>query len=156
MLPFSMFSIKELLLEDGSSPFGNWFLKLDTQAAVKVQVALARMEQGNLSNVKWFRGIGEYKINWGPGIRIYFAKDGLNIILLLAGGDKSSQQKDIEIDNFYNYIIEIIDKIIEEYNSGKTILFHCLAGNQRSALNNSSNGTANDQFYRHIYKNILR
>ena len=97
MLPFSVFFIKELLLEDGSSPFGDWFRKLDTQAAVKVQVAIARMEQGNLSNVKWFRGIGEYKINWGPGIRIYFAKDGLNIILLLAGGDKSSQQKDIEI-----------------------------------------------------------
>ena len=97
MLPFSVYFIKELLLDDGSSPFGDWFLDLDTQAAVKVQVALARMEQGNLSNVKWFRGIGEYKINWGPGIRIYFAKDGLNIILLLAGGDKSSQQKDIEI-----------------------------------------------------------
>jgi putative component of toxin-antitoxin plasmid stabilization module len=69
MLPFSMFFIKELLLEDGSSPFGDWFLNLDTQAAVKVQVAIARMERGNLSNVKWFRGIGEYKINWGPGIR---------------------------------------------------------------------------------------
>ena len=69
MLPFSMFFIKELLLEDGLSPFGDWFLNLDTQAAVKVQVAIARMERGNLSNVKWFRGIGEYKINWGPGIR---------------------------------------------------------------------------------------
>ena len=97
MLPSSVFFIKELLLEDGTSPFGEWFLKLDTQSALKVQVALARIEQGNLSNVKWFRGIGEYKINWGPGIRIYFAKDGLNIILLLAGGDKSSQQKDIEM-----------------------------------------------------------
>jgi putative component of toxin-antitoxin plasmid stabilization module len=64
-----MFFIKELLLEDGLSPFGDWFLNLDTQAAVKVQVAIARMERGNLSNVKWFRGIGEYKINWGPGIR---------------------------------------------------------------------------------------
>ena len=52
MLPYSVFFIKELLLEDGASPFGDWFLKLDTQAAVKVQVALARMEQGNLSNVK--------------------------------------------------------------------------------------------------------
>ena len=62
-LPYSMFFIKELLLEDGASPFGDWFLKLDTQAAVKVQVALARIEQGNLSNVKWFRGIGEYKIS---------------------------------------------------------------------------------------------
>jgi hypothetical protein len=38
------------------------------------------MEQGNLSNVEWFRGIGEYKIDWGPGYRIYLAKDGLKII----------------------------------------------------------------------------
>jgi protein-tyrosine phosphatase len=42
-------------------------------------------------------------------------------------------QKDVEIENFYNYIIETIDKVIAEYDSGKTILFHCLAGNQRSA-----------------------
>jgi putative addiction module killer protein len=97
MLPLAVFHIKELMLDDGSSPFSDWFLRLDTQAAVKVQVALARMEQGNLSNAKWFKGIGEYKINWGPGIRIYFAKENLNIIVLLAGGHKGSQQADINM-----------------------------------------------------------
>ena len=65
-------------------------------AAAKVRVAVARMEQGNLSNVQWFRGIGEFRIDWGPGFRIYLAKDGLRIILLLGGGTKKSQQKDIE------------------------------------------------------------
>lgn len=50
------------------------------------------MEQGNLSNVRWFRGIGEYKINWGPGIRIYLAKDGLKIILLISGGIKKHRK----------------------------------------------------------------
>ena len=54
------------------------------------------MEQGNLSSVKWFRGIGEYRIDWGPGYRIYLAKDGLKIIILLGGGTKKAQQKDIQ------------------------------------------------------------
>ena len=64
--------------------------------AAKVSVAAARMERGNLSNVEWFRGIGEYKIDWRPGFRIYLAKDGLKIIILLGGGSKKHQQKDID------------------------------------------------------------
>lgn len=51
---------------------------------------------GNLSNVEWFRGIGEYKIDWGPGLRIYLAKDGLKIIILIGGGTKKRQQQDID------------------------------------------------------------
>lgn len=66
--------IKELLLADGDSPFGEWFGSLEAVAAAKVRVAVSRMEQGNLSNVEWFRGIGECKIDWGPGLRIYLAK----------------------------------------------------------------------------------
>lgn len=90
------YQIKELLLFDGSSPYAKWFATLDGIAAAKVSVAAARMEQGNLSNVEWFRGIGEYKIDWGPGYRIYLAKDGLQIIVLLGGGSKKRQQKDID------------------------------------------------------------
>ena len=88
--------IKELLLDDSTSPFGVWFTSLDSSAAAKVQVAVARMEQGNLSNVQWFSGIGEYRIDWGAGFRIYLAKDGVRIILLLGGGTKKRQQKDID------------------------------------------------------------
>jgi putative addiction module killer protein len=91
------FLIKELLVNDGASPFGEWFSGLDGVAAAKVQVAVARMEQGNLSNVQWFRGIGEYRIDWGPGFRIYLAKDGVRIILLLGGGTKKRQQRDIDL-----------------------------------------------------------
>lgn len=90
------YQIKELLLPDGSRPYAEWFAALDPMAAAKVTVAAARMEQGNLSNVEWFRGIGEYKIEWGPGYRIYLAKDGLKIIVLLGGGSKKRQQKDID------------------------------------------------------------
>ena len=65
-------------------------------AAAKVRVAAARIEQGNLSNVEWFRGISECKIDWGPGYRVYLAKDGQRIIILLGGGSKKRQQQDID------------------------------------------------------------
>lgn len=89
------FQVRELLEEDGTSPYGDWFFSLDAVVAAKIAIAKLRMEQGNLSNVDWFRGIGEYKIDWGPGYRIYIAKDGLRIIVLLGGGTKKGQQKDI-------------------------------------------------------------
>ncbi len=91
------FLIKELLLDDGMSPFGAWFSGLEGVAAAKVQVAVARMEQGNLSCVEWFRGIGEFRIDWGTGLRLYFAKDGNRILLLLGGGTKKRQQRDIDL-----------------------------------------------------------
>jgi len=87
------YQVRELLLSDGKSPYAEWFASLDALTAAKVRVAAARMEQGNLSNVEWFRGIGEYKIDWGPGYRIYLAKDGLKIIILLGGGARSGSSK---------------------------------------------------------------
>ena len=53
------------------------------------------MKEGNLSRVKWFAGIGEYVIDWGPGYRIYLARDGEDLIILLGGGTKRHQQIDI-------------------------------------------------------------
>jgi putative addiction module killer protein len=99
------YRVVELLLKDGSSPYAEWFTSLDPTAAAKVTVAKLRIEQGNLSNVEWFRGIGEYKIDWGPGYRIYLARDGSTIIVLLGGGTKKRQQKDIEraIDLWESY-----------------------------------------------------
>jgi putative addiction module killer protein len=69
---------------------------LDAQAAAKVTSANIRMELGNTSNVKWFSGIGEYVIDWGPGYRIYLAKDGESLIVLFGGGTKRRQQADID------------------------------------------------------------
>lgn len=90
------YQVVELLLEDGTSPYADWFDSLDATPAAKVATATLRMEQGNLSKVEWFRGIGEYKIDWGPGYRVYLAKDGQRIIVLLGGGTKKRQQKDID------------------------------------------------------------
>jgi putative addiction module killer protein len=65
-------------------------------AAVKVTVTVARLELGNTSSIKWFHGIGEYRVDWGPGYRIYLAQEGKDLILLLGGGTKKRQQKDIK------------------------------------------------------------
>ncbi|MBW1897770.1 MAG: type II toxin-antitoxin system RelE/ParE family toxin [Deltaproteobacteria bacterium] len=70
---------------------------MNARAAAKVTTAIVRLENGNTSNVKSVGGgVHEYKINFGPGYRIYFAYDGKTIILLLAGGTKKRQSKDIE------------------------------------------------------------
>ncbi len=96
-MTFVTHQIRELLLAEGDSPFSEWFNSLEAVAAAKVRVAVSRMEQGNLSRVEWFRGIGEFKIDWGPGLRIYLAKDGLKIIILIGGGTKRRQQQDIDL-----------------------------------------------------------
>lgn len=88
--------VKEYVREDGTNPYKSWFDGLDTQAAVKITVVVARLELGNTSNIKWFDGIGEYIIDWGPGYRIYLANDGEKLIILYGGGTKKKQQKDIE------------------------------------------------------------
>lgn len=87
--------IREYLSVDGRSPFARWFNKLDARVAVKVTVALHRVEQGNLSNTKGLGGIFEYKISYGPGHRVYFGRDGDVVILLLGGGSKKTQSRDI-------------------------------------------------------------
>ena len=88
--------VTEYIRANGSIPFKVWFDKLNVQAAAKVSVALARMEQGNTSSIKWFSGLGEYKIDWGPGYRIYLLQDGDELIVLLGGGTKKQQQRDIK------------------------------------------------------------
>ena len=92
-----MVEIREYTNPDGGSPFADWFNDLDAQAAAKVATALIRMEQGNSSNAKGVgAGVLEYRLDFGPGYRIYFGKDGERLVILLAGGTKKRQQRDIE------------------------------------------------------------
>lgn len=88
--------LEEYIREDGANPYRRWFNGLDAQTAAKVTVAKTRLELGNTSNVEWFRCIGEYKIDWGPGYRIYLAKDGEALIILFGGSTKKGQQKAID------------------------------------------------------------
>ncbi len=92
-----MIGIREYIDAEGRSRYAEWFHGLDGRAAAKVAIALVRMEQGNFSNVKGVgSGVFEYRIDFGPGYRIYFGKDGGKWAILLGGGTKRRQQRDIE------------------------------------------------------------
>jgi putative addiction module killer protein len=96
MLPSIVIEVREYVAADGSSPYRKWFNSLNAQAAAKVAIAATRMEQGNLSNAKSVGGgLHEYCIDFGPGYRIYFGRDGDRLVILLGGGTKRRQQEDI-------------------------------------------------------------
>ena len=92
-----MLELRYYLTGDGKSPFETWFVALDAQARAKVTVALARLEQGNTSSLKGVgEGVLESRIDWGPGYRVYLGRDGDTLVILLTGGTKKRQQRDIE------------------------------------------------------------
>jgi putative addiction module killer protein len=91
-----MISVREYNDREGKSPYAAWFNHLDAQAAAKVTTALTRLSRGNVSNVKGVGyGVFEYRIDFGPGYRVYFGKDGEHLVILLGGGTKKRQQQDI-------------------------------------------------------------
>lgn len=80
-----------------TSEFQSWLTGLrDQHAVARVATRIARVEAGLMGDVKYFDGIGELRIDYGPGYRVYFTKRGQTIIILLSGGDKSSQKRDIK------------------------------------------------------------
>jgi putative addiction module killer protein len=101
-----MIDVREYLDRQGRSPYKAWFDRLNAQAAAKVATALARLSLGNMSNVK---GVGsavfELRIDFGPGYRVYFGKDGERLVIVLGGGTKRRQQRDINaaIANWEDY-----------------------------------------------------
>jgi len=97
MLPLDdVITLKEYLDQKGQSPFGRWLEGLDAVAAAMVTTALTRIEQGNFSNVKGVgAGVFECRIDFGPGYRVYFGKDGDTLVILVGGGTKKDQQRDI-------------------------------------------------------------
>jgi putative addiction module killer protein len=89
--------ILEYESDDGKSPFGAWLDGLAAPAAAKVTTAVERMALGNLADTKSVgQGVLERRIDYGPGYRIYFAKDGDQIVILLGGGTKKRQEDDIQ------------------------------------------------------------
>ncbi|MBB6191178.1 putative addiction module killer protein [Sphingobium wenxiniae] len=76
--------------------FRTWFDGLrDMRARAKVDARIRRVSMGNFGDAKFFDGIGELRIDFGPGYRVYFVKKGNALVILLAGGDKKSQKRDI-------------------------------------------------------------
>jgi len=95
--------------QDGKQPYAIWFDKLrDARAQALITKRIARLCLGNPGDCKALKDdIYELRIHYGPGLRVYFAQEGERIILLLAGGDKSTQKQDIQ-------------KAKEAYNDFKT------------------------------------
>jgi putative addiction module killer protein len=89
--------IRQYVDRRGRNPFERWFLRLDGTIRARITVALGRLEEGNFSATKSLgRGIHELRLDFGPGYRIYFGKDGETIVILLGGGTKKRQEADIE------------------------------------------------------------
>jgi putative addiction module killer protein len=81
----------------GRSAFTRWFEGLNSEAAARVTTALYRMGQGNFSSVEGVGGgVFEYRIDFGPGYRVYFGKDGETLVVLLGGSSKKRQQQAIQ------------------------------------------------------------
>jgi putative addiction module killer protein len=89
--------IKKLILQNGVVPFDQWFDSLgDLKMQVAVDSRLARLRAGNLGDHKSVGGgVFELRIHLGPGLRVYFAQQGRQIVILLGGGDKRTQARDI-------------------------------------------------------------
>ena len=89
--------VLEYLDAQGRSPYARWFNGLNGGAAAKVASAIYRLADGNFSNVKGVgAGVFERKLDFGPGYRIYFGKDGDTVVILLGGSSKQRQQYAIE------------------------------------------------------------
>jgi putative addiction module killer protein len=88
--------IREYVDRLGRNPFTRWFDKLNDEAQARIVVSLDRVERGNVSTVKAVgEGVAELRMDFGPGYRAYFGKDGDRLIILLGGGTKKRQQADI-------------------------------------------------------------
>jgi putative addiction module killer protein len=89
-------TVREYLTADGRNPFRAWLAGLDVATRARIQARVLRFSTGNLGDHKSVgAGVWEARVMFGPGYRIYFGREGRDVILLLVGGDKSSQAGDI-------------------------------------------------------------
>ena len=102
-MPETAYQIKYYQQEDGSVPFNEWLDGLrDATAVARVRIRLSRLRLGLFGVVKPLgEGVVEVKIDYGPGYRVYYALSGNKVILLLIGGDKSTQRKDVSTAKRY-------------------------------------------------------
>ena len=89
-------TVREYETADGKVPFREWLDTLDRATRARVQARVVRFETGNLGDHKGVGGgVQEARVMFGPGYRLYFGQDGATLVLLLAGGSKGTQAKDI-------------------------------------------------------------
>ena len=97
--------IREYLAPDGKCPFRNWLRSLkDAKARARIRARINRIRLGNFGDCKSVgSGVSEFRIDYGPGYRVYFGRVGEKIVLLLCGGTKRNQEKDIKLAKEYWY-----------------------------------------------------
>ena len=89
------FEIREYI-EGGRSPFAEWFDSLDSVTAARADRYIHRLESGNFGAAEMLReGVSELRLDFGPGYRVYFGRDGKTIVMLLGGGSKRRQDAGI-------------------------------------------------------------
>lgn len=95
--------IRKYLLENGTSPFDTWLLNIrDMRAKARILIRLKRVETGNFGDSKPVgEGVNELRISEGQGYRVYYGRVGDKVVLLLCGGNKSTQEKDIKVAKEY-------------------------------------------------------
>ena len=92
-----MYEIELYTKANGKSPFKEWFNNLDLQTQIRVESRIDRLYLGNFGDCKALGdGIQELRLHFGPGYRVYFSIIGKQLVVLLAGGEKSTQDKDIK------------------------------------------------------------
>lgn len=93
-----MWELVDYLTPEGRSPYQAWLERLaDRQARARIVTRVLRMQGGNFGDCKPLDGgVWELRIDHGPGYRVYYARAGKRLILLLVGGDKRTQQADID------------------------------------------------------------
>jgi putative addiction module killer protein len=102
-MPDMINTINEYTDEQGKSPYADWLRGLrDNRAKAKIIMQVDKMELGLFGDVEPIgEGLSELRIHYGPGYRVYYGKEGHRVFLLLCGGDKSTQSKDIKKANEY-------------------------------------------------------
>jgi putative addiction module killer protein len=109
------FVVREYVDDGGRIPFRDWLSELDLAIRARVQARVLRFETGNLGDHKEVGGgVWEARLDFGPGYRLYFGRSGREVILVLLGGDKRTQKKDVKRAR------EFWAKCLEELKHGKT------------------------------------
>jgi putative addiction module killer protein len=99
----SKIELLEYITEDGENPFHKWLnLLKDRAARARIRVRLNRLRLGNFGDCKSIgKGVSELRVDYGPGYRVYYGKSETTIVILLCGGSKKSQAKDIKLAQEY-------------------------------------------------------
>lgn len=97
------YTLDEYVTAEGKNPFREWLHGLrDVRARARIRVRLNRVRLGNFGDAKSVGdGVSELRIPYGPGYRVYFARTGSTVVLLLCGGDKATQKRDVNTAKDY-------------------------------------------------------